>query len=121
MPEPKIRNRWLIAPAAVLMQICLGAVYGWSVFGVMPSFAVDFFGSKFMGGIYGWIPLAWGAGAIPSPIRIARVRENTGVYAPAIRIIAIVMLIAPILPTLARLRDPSSGAARPGAPTRKAA
>src|SRR3954469_13308161 len=25
-------NRWLIAAAAVVMQICLGAAYGWSVF-----------------------------------------------------------------------------------------
>src|SRR3954467_5901868 len=25
-------NRWLIAVAAVVMQICLGAAYGWSVF-----------------------------------------------------------------------------------------
>jgi MFS transporter, OFA family, oxalate/formate antiporter len=32
MPSPIIRNRWGIAIAAVLMQICLGAVYGWSVF-----------------------------------------------------------------------------------------
>src|SRR5262249_60687274 len=26
------RNRWAIAAAAVVMQICLGAAYGWSVF-----------------------------------------------------------------------------------------
>src|SRR3954451_19560710 len=25
-------NRWLIAAAAVVMQVCLGAAYGWSVF-----------------------------------------------------------------------------------------
>ena len=25
-------NRWLIAVAAVVMQVCLGAAYGWSVF-----------------------------------------------------------------------------------------
>ena len=29
----------------------------------MPSFTADFFGAKYMGGIYGWILLAWGAGA----------------------------------------------------------
>ena len=32
MASEKLRNRWGIAAAAVLMQICLGAVYGWSVF-----------------------------------------------------------------------------------------
>jgi hypothetical protein len=30
-------------------------------------YTADFFGAKYMGGIYGWILLAWGAGAIPSP------------------------------------------------------
>src|SRR3954462_8025360 len=29
---PMTTNRWLIAVAAVVMQICLGAAYGWSVF-----------------------------------------------------------------------------------------
>ena len=32
MTEEKLRNRWGIAAAAVVMQICLGAAYGWSVF-----------------------------------------------------------------------------------------
>jgi OFA family oxalate/formate antiporter-like MFS transporter len=32
MPYEKLRNRWGIAVAAVVMQLCLGAVYGWSVF-----------------------------------------------------------------------------------------
>ena len=32
MVEERLRNRWGIAVAAVIMQICLGAVYGWSVF-----------------------------------------------------------------------------------------
>ena len=25
-------NRWVIAAAAIVTQVCLGAVYGWSVF-----------------------------------------------------------------------------------------
>ena len=32
MNTEKLPNRWSIAVAAVCMQICLGAVYGWSVF-----------------------------------------------------------------------------------------
>src|SRR5690349_20396884 len=32
MAGDRTPNRWLIAVAAVIMQICLGAVYGWSVF-----------------------------------------------------------------------------------------
>ena len=86
----------------------VGLCYGGS-FGVMPSFTADFFGPKYMGGIYGWILLAWGAGAIPSPILIARVRESTGVYAPAIHILNVVVLLALILPILARKRPVPPG------------
>jgi OFA family oxalate/formate antiporter-like MFS transporter len=32
MAEQRLPNRWGIAVAAVIMQICLGAVYAWSVF-----------------------------------------------------------------------------------------
>ena len=32
MNTDRLPNRWGIAVAAVCMQICLGAVYGWSVF-----------------------------------------------------------------------------------------
>lgn len=30
--NPQMPNRWLVASGGVLMQICLGTVYGWSVF-----------------------------------------------------------------------------------------
>jgi OFA family oxalate/formate antiporter-like MFS transporter len=86
----------------------IGLCYGGG-FGTMPSFTADFFGSKYMGGIYGWILLAWGAGAIPSPILIARVRQNTGSYAPAIHVIAVVMLCSLVLPILARYRPTTPG------------
>jgi MFS transporter, OFA family, oxalate/formate antiporter len=46
--------------------------------------------------------LAWGMAAIPSPIMIARVRQNTGSYGPAITVIAVVMLVSLILPLIAR-------------------
>lgn len=32
LPNPRLPNRWIIAGAAVLMQVCLGANYAWSVF-----------------------------------------------------------------------------------------
>src|SRR5581483_11957291 len=37
--DERLPNRWTIAAAAVVMQICLGAAYGWSVF-VAPLVAV---------------------------------------------------------------------------------
>ena len=42
------------------------------------------------------------AGAIPSPILIARVRQTTGQYTTAIHVIAIVMLCSLVLPLIAR-------------------
>ena len=30
--EKKIMNRWIIVVGAILIQLCLGAIYAWSVF-----------------------------------------------------------------------------------------
>ena len=79
----------------------IGLCYGGG-FGTMPSFTADFFGSKSMGGIYGWILLAWAAAAIPSPIMAARLHQSTGQFSTALHIIAIVMVCSIVLPLLAR-------------------
>lgn len=86
-----------------LMFAVIGLCYGGG-FGTMPSFTADFFGAKYMGGIYGWILLAWGAAAVPSPILIAHVRQNTGSYGTAIHIIAVILICSLVLPILARYR-----------------
>ena len=95
----------------------IGLCYGGG-FGVMPSFTADFFGPKFMGGIYGIILLAWGLGAIPSPIMIARIHQTQGTYAPAIHAVAILMLFSLALPLMAR---PPKKREAPRAQTRAAA
>jgi OFA family oxalate/formate antiporter-like MFS transporter len=94
---PHLHTAALFTTAVALVGLCYGGG-----FGTMPSFTADFFGAKYMGGIYGWILLAWGAGAIPSPILIARVRQTSGTYGPAILVIAIVMVCSLILPLIAR-------------------
>ena len=48
------------APLFLGAAAAIGLCYGGG-FGTMPSFTADFFGAKNMGGIYGWILLAWGA------------------------------------------------------------
>ena len=30
--ETKVANRWLVVVGAVIIQLCLGAIYAWSVF-----------------------------------------------------------------------------------------
>jgi OFA family oxalate/formate antiporter-like MFS transporter len=96
---PTIHNLTAFSICFALIGLCYGGG-----FGTMPSFTADFFGPKYMGGIYGWILLAWGAGAIPSPIMIARLHQATGLYAPAVRIIGFVMVCSLLLPILARYR-----------------
>jgi OFA family oxalate/formate antiporter-like MFS transporter len=94
---PHLHTATLFTIAVSLVGLCYGGG-----FGTMPSFTADFFGARYMGGIYGWILLAWGAGAIPSPILIARVRQTTGTYQPAILVIAIVMVCSLALPLIAK-------------------
>jgi MFS transporter, OFA family, oxalate/formate antiporter len=101
-----LHNATAFTAAVAIIGLCYGGG-----FGTMPSFTADFFGPKYMGGIYGWILLAWGAGAIPSPILIARVRQNTGQYGTAILVIAIVMVISLVFPLIAR-RPQREAAAR---------
>lgn len=104
------------SPTAFKAAVALiGLCYGGG-FGTMPSFTADFFGAKFMGGIYGWILLAWAAAAIPSPLLIARVRQSTGGYGPAIHVIAVVMLCALVLPILARYRPMRGPVSLPSEP-----
>jgi len=94
---PHLESATIFTAAVMLIGFCYGGG-----FGTMPSFTADFFGAKYMGGIYGWILLAWGAAAVPSPMLIAHVRQSTGVYAPAIYVIAVLMLCSLILPLAAR-------------------
>jgi OFA family oxalate/formate antiporter-like MFS transporter len=101
---PHLRSAALFTAAVATVGLCYGGG-----FGTMPSFTADFFGSKNMGGIYGWILWAWALGAVPSPILIARVRQNTGSYQFAIEVIAVVMACSLLLPLLVRRPRHKSG------------
>ena len=113
---PHLHTAALFTAAVATVGLCYGGG-----FGTMPSFTADFFGAKFMGGIYGWILLAWGAGAVPSPILIARVRQTTGMYQPAIHVIAIVMVCSLVLPLLAHRPKHEPGKPAASTPEQKLA
>jgi MFS transporter, OFA family, oxalate/formate antiporter len=93
---PQIHNFTLFSIAFAIIGLCYGGG-----FGTMPSFTADFFGAKYMGGIYGIILLAWGAAAIPSPIMIARLHQATGRFNTSIYVVALVLAISLILPLIA--------------------
>ena len=67
-------------------------------FGVMPSFNADYFGTKYMGEIYGFILTAWGVAGVVGPFIAARVKDATGSYAGALIPVAIMLLIASVIP-----------------------
>jgi MFS transporter, OFA family, oxalate/formate antiporter len=81
-------------------------------FGTMPSFTADYFGTKYMGVNYGWILLAWGVGGIVGPIFVALVKDMTGSFAGALPYIGFMLLVATILPIVARPPGEERGADR---------
>lgn len=94
---PRLHDPLLFEAAVCAIALCYGGG-----FSVLPILAADFFGTRFMGGIYGWIcMLTWLVAAIPSPLLIAHVRETSGTYEFAIYAIGFVMLLALPLPILA--------------------
>ncbi len=67
-------------------------------FGTMPSFSADYFGTKYMGVNYGWILTAWGVGGVVGPIFVAAIKDRTGALSGALPVIAIMLLLAMVLP-----------------------
>ena len=94
---PSLHEVVLFTIAAGLIVSCYGGG-----FGVMPAFTADFFGAKYVGGIYGWILVGWGIAAIPSPLLMAHFHEVTGSYDFMLYVIGVVMVISLAFPILAR-------------------
>ena len=88
---------------AAIIALCYGGG-----FGTMPAFAADYFGPRFAGSIYGLMLTAWGVGGVFGPILIARVKDLTGGYGTAMRIIAVVMLVAVVIPLIVRPPRPEA-------------
>ena len=86
-----------------LASICFVVIscYGGG-FGTMPAFAADFFGTKWVGSIYGLMLTAWGFGGVFGPQLVANIRQATGKYDLALVIIAVIMLVSSLLPLVVR-------------------
>ncbi len=104
---PSLHGALPFTIAVCAIALCYGGGYG-----ILPSMTADFFGSKYVGGILGFVLLGWGfAAAVPSPLLIAYIRQTTGTYEYAIYTIGFVMLFSLIFPVLAR-REASRIAAK---------
>jgi len=84
-----------LAVLAFAILLCYGGG-----FGTMPSLATDYFGTRDIGSIYGLMLTAWGAGAVAGPTSIAQVRQATGEYQGALKIMALMTLFSTIVPLL---------------------
>ena len=84
-------------------------------FGTMPAFAADYFGAADIGSIYGLMLTAWGAAGVVGPTLIAQVRQATGHYQGALRIMAVITLVSAAVPLFLRppLVPPETSAGEP--------
>jgi MFS transporter, OFA family, oxalate/formate antiporter len=80
-------------------------------FGVMPSFNADFFGTKYMGQNYGVILTAWGVGGVVGPFIAAKVRDLTGSYHGALIPVAIMLIVAAVIPFFVKKPAPAAATA----------
>jgi MFS family permease len=87
----------LVLGAFAIVLLCYGGG-----FGTMPSFNADFFGTKFLGLNYGLIITAWGCAGIVGPLVAAKTKDLTGSFTGALVPVAVMLLVAAILPFLAK-------------------
>ena len=94
---PSAHSLTLFAALTVLVLLCYGGG-----FGTMPAFAADYFGAEHVGSIYGLMLTAWGVAGILGPTLMAALRERSGGYDGALRLIAALMLVSAVIPLLVR-------------------
>jgi MFS family permease len=87
----------LVSSLFAVVLLCYGGG-----FGTMPSFTADYFGTKYMGVVYGWILLAWGVAGIVGPIFVAYVKDHTGSFSGALVYVAVMLAVATVLPIVTR-------------------
>ncbi len=93
-----------LAAVSVAFAIVL-ACYGGG-FGVMPSFNADFFGTKYIGINYGLILTAWGFGGLLGEFFGSYFKDRTGSYSGALVPVAVMLLIAAVIPFLTKRPAP---------------
>jgi OFA family oxalate/formate antiporter-like MFS transporter len=109
---PNIASASLMTIVTFVVLMCYGGG-----FGTMPAFTADYFGPKNVGPIYGLMLTAWGFASAFGPLFIAHMRETTGSYSGALRVIAGVMAVSTLLPVI--VRPPRASVTTVAAPQKK--
>ena len=94
---PSATSFALFTTLACVVLLCYGGG-----FGTMPAFVADYFGTENVGSIYGLMLTAWGFAGVLGPTLIARIREATGSYSPALHVIAVIVLVSAAIPLIVR-------------------
>ncbi len=89
---PYIGNPVLFTAVCCYVLLCYGGG-----FGTMPAFVADTFGTQCMGQIYGKILLAWGLAGVVGPMLMEYVKQQTGSFATALQIAAILLAVGFLL------------------------
>lgn len=100
---PNFHDVVLVSVAFALILLCYGGG-----FGVMPSFNADYFGTKYLGQNYGLIITAWGVGGLVGPYIAGAVKDSTGSFHGALTPMAIMLLVAMILPFVTKKPAPKA-------------
>ena len=109
---PNVASASLMTIVTFVVLMCYGGG-----FGTMPAFTADYFGPKNVGPIYGLMLTAWGFASAFGPLFIAHMRETTGSYSGALRVIAGVMAVSTLLPIA--VRPPRASVTIGAAPQKK--
>jgi MFS transporter, OFA family, oxalate/formate antiporter len=94
---PHIGMAGMLTLVTFVILMCYGGG-----FGTMPAFTADYFGPRNVGPIYGLMLTAWSFASAFGPLLIARIRETRGSYAPAMHLIAVILLVSIVLAIIVR-------------------
>ena len=97
----------LVLGAFAIILLCYGGG-----FGTMPSFNADYFGTKYLGINYGMIITAWGFAGLAGPLIAAKVKDVTGSFTNALIPVAIMLVIATIIPFITKKPTAPQGSAQ---------
>ena len=99
---PNFHSVALVLIAFAIILACYGGG-----FGTMPSFNADYFGTKYLGQNYGFIITAWGTAGLVGPYIAGTVKDRTGSFSGALMPMAIMLLIAIVLPFITKKPGPA--------------
>jgi MFS transporter, OFA family, oxalate/formate antiporter len=94
---PHIGMAGMLTLVTFVILMCYGGG-----FGTMPAFTADYFGPRNVGPIYGLMLTAWSFASAFGPLLIALIRETRGSYAPALHLIALILLASIVLAIIVR-------------------